>query len=171
MVVAGMTFLGPAKARIIPMNVKINKDVYVDYVLKPLIEKELPLMFPEDMIKVFIHHKATSHTARTTIEYLESMSQKFGISYQKKEDIVVKGADVAPMDFTGFSWLKRRVNMRRARTLKGLCKIIRQEWSMFSVPFCQNAFDSWKRRCRMVVDRQGNHIENVKSLHRKKTSN
>jgi len=98
MVVAGMSFRGPLKARFVPINSKMNAKYYIDHILKPVIEKELPTLFPNEMHKVFIHHdKASVHTADPTIAFLTKMSKKYGIHFQEKQDIIVKGADVSPM--------------------------------------------------------------------------
>ena len=100
MVVTGMTGRGPLKVRIVPKKTKVNANYYIKRVLKPIIEVELPKLYPEGLNHIFLHHdKATSHTSVKTMQFLKSMSEKYGIRFQKKEDIVVKGADCSPMDF------------------------------------------------------------------------
>jgi len=119
MVVAGMTGRGPLKARIVLPKTKINADYYIKKVLRPIIEKELPSLYPDDMDKLFVHHdKAPSHMANRTFDFLAEMKQKYGISFQVKEDIAVKGADCSPMDFFAFGWLKSKIKETKANTLK-----------------------------------------------------
>ena len=133
------------------------------------LKKELVPLFKDDMDKVFIHHdKASSHTAGKTVEFLTQMNEKYGITFQRKEDIVVKGADVAPMDFFGFGWLKSKVKKRRFRTFKGFVKTIREEWSKLSPQFCENVFEEWKARCLLIKKEQGRHIEQIKKIHNKR---
>jgi len=93
------------------------------------------------------------------------MSKKYGIHFQEKQDTVVKGADVSPMDFFGFGWLKYRVQQRKARTLNGFRKVIREEWASLSVTVCVNVYSAWKKRCLEVAQRHGSHIEQLKSIH------
>ena len=171
MVVAAMTSRGPLQARCVPIKTKVNALYYIDNVLRPIIEKELPTLFPDDMNKIFIHHdKATSHTANQTMAFLKEMKEKYGISYQEKEDIVVKRADVSPMDFFGFGWLKTKVQSRRVKTLQGFCKAIREEWSKLSPDVCKRVYESWKVRCRVVAEQQGKVCEGRKDIHRHRKS-
>lgn len=107
MVVAGMTGRGPLKARIVPQKTKVNAEYYINHVLQPIIEKELVSLYPGEMNKIFLHHdKAPSHMSRKTFQFLEEMHEKYGICYQNKEDVVVKGADCSPMDFFWFRLVK-----------------------------------------------------------------
>ena len=169
MVVAGITGRGPLKARIVPQKSKVNAEYYVKHVLQPIIETELVSLYPGEMHKVFLHHdKAPSHISRKTYQFLEQMHEKYGIWYQDKEDVVVKGADCSSMDFFGFGWLKHKVKERRVRTLEGMCKAIKQCWSELSVETCQNVFQGWKRRCRMINQVKGKHIEQIKNIHSRK---
>lgn len=54
----------------VPHNVKINATYYIDEVLKPLLEEEIPERYHGESHKVFVHHDAaSSHTARITTPY------------------------------------------------------------------------------------------------------
>ena len=87
MVVAGMTGRGPLKARIVPVSVKINSLFYVENVLTPIINEELPNLYPGELNKVFLHHdKASSHVSKMTTAYLSSMEEETGITFIHKED-------------------------------------------------------------------------------------
>jgi len=131
---------------IVPPNTKINSEYYVQHVLRPLIEKELPKLYPNEMHKLLIDHdKAPSHTSNYTFNFLNEMKKKHGISFQNKDNIVVKGPDCSPLDFFGFGWLKYKVKERRVTTFKGFCKIIRDIWSELRVETCLNVYESWKK--------------------------
>ena len=149
-------------------QVKINVQFYVDYVLKPLFTEHLPKLHRNDMDKVFFHHdKASSHTSHLTTRYFEKMKTELGISYIDKEDIPVKTPDVSPLDFFGFGYLKRRLGKIKARSLDGIWKINQEEWSKIDIRMIEETFLSWKRRLRMIVEKDSEHIEQVKSIHKR----
>jgi hypothetical protein len=92
----------------VPPKAKVNADYYISYVLKPLLEIELPKLYPNDLHKVFLHHdKASSHTAIKTQEYLEDLKLRSGINYIKNSEIPIKSLDGSPLDFFGFVILNR----------------------------------------------------------------
>ena len=166
MVVTGITARGPLKLRIVPDKVKINTDYYIKHVMKKMIEEELLEMFADDIDKVFIHHdKAPSHTSKKMTEFADQMNDKYGITFIRKEDIPVKGADISPMDFSGFGYLKQAVKRSRVKTLSGLGKKLKEIWSKVTVEQCQNTFRSWKRRCVKVQRQNGAHIEHIQGIH------
>ena len=166
MVVTGITARGPLKLRIVPEKVKINTDYYIKHVMKKMIEEELLEMFADDIDKVFIHHdKAPSHTSKKMTEFADQMNDKYGITFIRKEDIPVKGADISPMDFSGFGYLKQAVKRSRVKTLSGLGKKLKEIWSKVTVEQCQNTFRSWKRRCVKVQRQNGAHIEHIQGIH------
>ena len=88
MVIGIITGRGTVPLFRVPTNVKICAEYYVTYVLKPLFTKYLPLLYPNEMDKVFFHHdKASSHTANDTTAYLDQLKRDIGISYIEKKDI------------------------------------------------------------------------------------
>ena len=135
---------------------KVNATYYIDKFLRPIIEDELPVLFPGEMNKVFIHHeKASSYISKQTMTFLTQMREKYAISFECKEEIVVEGADVSPVDFNGFGWLINKVETSKYRTIGGFCKIIREEWSKLSKKTCENVFNACKIRCRVVANSDG----------------
>lgn len=108
-------------------------------------------MYPGEMHKVFIHHdRACSHTARITEQYLQSQKEQQGIRYLKKDEIPVKEADISPMDFFGFGYIKQKLKKKRPTTLEGLWKLVRETWARLPVDTPGLVMAAWKRRCRMV---------------------
>ena len=171
MVIAGMTGRGPLRARIVPEKTKINADYYRDHVLKPIFQKELPKIYPGELDKVFFHQdKAPSHMAHKTFKYLEELRKKHSIDYQKKEHVVVKGADCSPMDFFGFGWLKYQVKKTRVKSWESFCKTITRRWSELSPETCANVYRAWKRRCQQIHKMSGKHIEQTKDIHLRKNN-
>ena len=103
--------------------------------------------------------------------FAEEMHAKYGITFIKKEHIPVKGADISPMDFHGFGYLKNEINKTRVRTFEGMCKKLAKIWSEVSVKQCQDTYRSWKSRLVQVTKQKGGHIEHIKDIHRHKTTN
>ena len=92
MVVGGMSGRGTLPLIPIPKDVKISAANYIAYALKPYFEVYLPQLYPVEMhCLVFHHDKASSHTAKLTMEYLEDLRAKYGITFLEKSDIPVKG--------------------------------------------------------------------------------
>jgi hypothetical protein len=168
MIVGIITGRGVAPLIKVPSKTKINAIFYKEHVLKPLIEKILPTIYPNELDQVFVHHdKATSHTARVTQDYLKECNEKYGISFIANEDIPVKAPDASPLDFYGFGYLKQKLQLSKVSTVTGLWKKCKEIWSQISPSDIERVFDSWKRRCRMIVRVHGDHIEHTKSLHKK----
>jgi hypothetical protein len=150
----------------VPPKIKINGQTYVDNVLKPLFEKFLPEKYPNEMSKVVLHHdKASSHTCKLVQEYLKNLMMELGINYLKNNDIPTKAPDIALLDFFGFGYLKQMLFKTKVKTLSGLWKKCKELWSGIPQDMINRAFQAWKRRCRMVYNVHGNHIENTKKIH------
>jgi [histone H3]-lysine36 N-dimethyltransferase SETMAR len=169
MVIGVITGKGTLPLIRVPSAVKVNAQYYVDYVLRPLFTQHLPALYGKEINKVFFHHdKATSHTANLTTAYLEKLKVELGINYLAKEDIPVKSPDASPLDFFGFGYLKQKLTMRRATTLEGVWKLSQEVWSDISVDTCQQVFAAWKRRLRLVSAKNGEQIEHMKAIHRRR---
>jgi hypothetical protein len=152
----------------VPNNVKICGQYCVDHVLRPIIEKFIPYLYPNEMHKVFLHHdKASSHTCNITQRYLEEASAKFGIRYIKNSRIMVKSPDGSPLDFYGFGNLKQKLYSTKVTTLNGLWKKAKEIWNSISKTEVDRVYGSWKRRCRLIHKKSGNHIEHTKNLHKR----
>lgn len=171
MIVGILTGRGALPLIRVPNKVKVNSEFYVNYVLKPLFEKLLPKLYKNDMDQVFLHHdKATSHTSEFTTNHLKEISEKLGISFLGKEDIPIKSPDCSPLDFYGFGMLKQKLIHKRVKSLEGVWKHCKSIWSQISAAEVVKVFDSWKRRCRLIVKKNGSHIQRAKDMHKKKLS-
>lgn len=122
------------------------------------------------MKRIFFHHdKASSHTSTKTQNYLKTVSEKTGLSYIKKDDIPVKSPDCSPLDFYGFGMLKQKLENRKAQTLAGVWKHANSIWNGITIGEIERVFESWKRRCRMIVKKRGLHLQRTKEIHKHKT--
>jgi len=146
----------------IPKETKINSTVYQAKVLSPIFDNFIPNFYPGEAEKVHLHHdRATSHTSRSTRSFIEEKQREMGINVIETKNIPVRSPDVAPLDFYCFGMLKQRLFKRRPTTLDGLWNVLKDEWSKITVPDVKKCFASWKKRCRLVVKNQGNHIEQL----------
>ena len=171
MIVAGMTGRGPLPLIKIPQNVKISGEVYINYVLEPLFRKYLPKLYPNEMRKLIFHHdKASSHTCNLTTAYLKKLKSELKISFINKKDIPVKGADICPLDFFGFGYLKQKQNKCKAKTLTGVWKYFQRRWSLVTHETCMKVFQNWKARLHLVNQKNGEHTEHVKQIHKRKVA-
>ena len=167
MVVGAISGRGTLPLVRVPKKTKVNADYYVKHVLKPLVEVQLPKLYPGEMSKVVIHHdKASSHTARKTQDYARMVKVKYGITLMRNEDIPVKSPDTSPMDFFGFGYLKWQLFGHRPSTIEGVWKLLKRAWSKIDLPLINRTYDSWKRRVRAVCQKKGRHIENTKLIHK-----
>ena len=169
MVVGAMSGRGAIPLIAVRTNAKINSKYYVDNVLKRILEENVPVLYPGETSKVFVHHDAaSSHTAKFTQGYAKELKQTHGITLISNEEIPVKSPDGSPMDFFGFGWLKQRLEHRRATTIPGLWKVLQEEWNTVTPETCRKVFNSWKRRLRAIARVSGEHIESVRSIHRRR---
>lgn len=169
MVVGAMTGRGVLPLIPVRSNCKINSKYYVDNVLKRLLEVEVPKLYPNETHKVFVHHDAaSSHTAKFTHAYAAELKEKTGITLIYNSQIPVKSPDASPMDFFGFGYLKQRLEKRRAKTIAGVWKVLKEEWNNLSPAKSTEVFNAWKRRLRAVPRVSGEHIENTKFIHKRR---
>ncbi|UYV65023.1 hypothetical protein LAZ67_3002852 [Cordylochernes scorpioides] len=168
MVVGVMTSRGVLPLIKVPSKVKVNSELYIECVLKPVIE-QLKDLYPGEMDKVFLHHdKASSHTSNKTQQFLQEMKDTLGLNFIRNSDIPVKSPDASPLDFYGFGMLKQRLFNRRPKTEAGLWKAAQEEWSNVSLSKVKEVFAAWKVRCREIAKKKGKHIEHMKKNSRSK---
>ena len=162
MVVGVLTGRRPVDLIKVPPNVKINAQVYIGSVLKPLVEVNLPELYPGELNKIFIHHdKASSNTAKKVVDYAKTIHDEFGITLISNKEIHVKSPGTSPLDFFGFGYLKPKRLSRRAATLDGLWKVARAEWRTITLAIFSKVFSCPKFRCRAVHKKKGYQIENT----------
>ena len=102
--------------------------------------------------------------------YLDQHRTKIGIKFLRKKDIPVKGANISPLDFFGFGYVKQRAKQSNASTLNELWDFWNQVWSEITPEICTKVFRSWKLRLLNVYRKDGGHIEHLKSIHRRKVN-
>lgn len=94
---------------------------------------------------------------------MDSVSQRLGICFVERDSVPKKSPDCSPLDFFGFGYLKSRLMRRRARTIEGVKRAAREEWSAISAEMVQSVYRAWRYRMELMVKNKGDHIENVKA--------
>lgn len=169
MVVAAMSHKRTFPLIQVPIGTKVNSRFYVHDVLSPLIHKYLIPTFGDDISKVFIHHdKSSVRVSEFATLYMELMTLKYGIKFITKPDIPVKGADCSPLDFFGFGYLKQQLESCQVGGLNQLWKKAKKVWDGIPSETCAKVFESWKKRCRVIYEEQGSHVEQIKKIHEHK---
>lgn len=169
MVIGVMTYNRTFPLIRVPKGTNVDSEFYVNQVLKPLIRKQLVPYFKDDISKVFIHHdKSSVHTSEHTKNFMEQMNKKYGINFIQKADIPIKGADCSPMDFFGFGFIKQSVERMKFDNVDQLWKKCKKVWKNVPVEMCNKTFESWKIRCRQIQKEEGNLVEQLKEIHKRK---
>ena len=75
MVWAGVNFHRKTEIRIIPKGVKVNSQLNIDKVLKPLIKHDAPRIFPGDQINDMIFYRES--TSSHTLAYMHKQNMNF----------------------------------------------------------------------------------------------
>jgi hypothetical protein len=53
---ASISYRGVTRLRFIPTGIEINSEIYINTILKPMFEKDIPDMYGEYPDKVIFHH-------------------------------------------------------------------------------------------------------------------
>ncbi|GAV06399.1 hypothetical protein RvY_16403 [Ramazzottius varieornatus] len=155
---AGISFRGPTKMFISPSGAKINADLYIQNVLKPLIEKEIPRLCGKEAHKVVLHQdNAPAHQARKTQEYLRQSEVKF----IPREHWIGNSPDLAPMDFAVSGIFMGLLFNKKPRDDTGLVRAIKTAWVKLPMEKIERALQSWKRRVELMIERKGFQIERL----------
>ena len=168
MIVGAMCARGTFPLIKVDPKAKINSDYYCSHVLTPLVEEYIPRLYAGEVDRVTVHHdKASSHTSRKTTAFMQMLTQKHGIRFLDKDIIPVKGADISPMDFFGFGYIKQKLKGCRATTVQGVWNAWARIWSAVSPEITRKVIESWKQSLRAVARVHGEHIEQTKQIHRR----
>jgi transposase len=99
--------------------------------------------------------KATSHTAATTMEWLEDHN------IDTIEDWPTKGDDINPIENL-WSIMDERLAKRKFKTEKGMKKAVIEEWKNLDEQVVHNLIDSVPNRICKVIKAKGGHTKNIK---------
>lgn len=154
MVWGGISWNGVTKLRFIEPGVKVDASYYIENVLKPFIEDDLPILYP-DKKGILQQDSAPSHTAKKTLNFLNEKK----IKYIPPEMWTPNSPDNAPMDFSIWSYMLRQLNRRKVSTLSSLKRALTIIWSQIPLQIIHNVLLSWPKRCLSIHKHKGKNIE------------
>ena len=100
---AGFTWRLQTGLYFIPPNTTISNEVFVKYVLEPMLPKDVPRLYGKEASKAILHmNSASSQVCPATYAWLDSP----GFKYIAKLQWFVNFPGVSPMDFFGNGRLK-----------------------------------------------------------------
>ncbi|GFX54213.1 hypothetical protein TNCV_2338471 [Trichonephila clavipes] len=73
--------------------------------------------------------KASSRTSKSTVAYSAKKGSETGIKCTQFVELPIKSPDTSPMNFCAFSLLKRVLGKRHPIGLKGIWKMVQEDWS------------------------------------------
>ena len=136
MMAAEFCWRGKTKLYIIPAKAKVNADYFIQYILAPMFDEDIPKLYGKEAGKVQLHmDSAPSHTANKTVEWLKSR----GIKFITKEQWLPNSPELSPMDYFANGYLKNMLKKRKYRTGRGMIDAAKEEWLKISLEMCQKA--------------------------------
>ncbi|GAV01648.1 hypothetical protein RvY_12326 [Ramazzottius varieornatus] len=138
MVAAGYSYRGPTRLYAVPQKAKVNADLFIKKILKPMFDIDVPKFYGADAWKVILHmDSAPAHTAKKVISWLKSRGK-----YITKEEWLANSLDVSPMDFVANGYLKQRLAQRNYTTEKGMIRCAQEEYKKIPLEMLQKSLGS-----------------------------
>ena len=158
MVAFGICWNGISRPYFIEPKAKINADYFTEHVLIPMLEYDIPHLFPGQEKNVIFHmDSAPAHTAKKTVQEFTKRHRKF----IPKGHWMANSPDEAPNDYGMNGILKENLKHRRPRCVNGMKDCIRDELSKFNLDTIRAILYDWKPRVELMLKLQGNNIEHV----------
>jgi len=152
MFAAGFSWRGQTRLYVVPKEAKVNADLFIEHILRPMMLEDVSRLFGLDADKVVLHmDSAPAHTAKKVYQWLRDKKIKF----ITKEEWLSNSPDLSPMDFFANGYLKSQLKQRRFRSMDGMLKAAGEEWSKISLEKFRNALESWPARVLAVHKAHG----------------
>ena len=95
MTAAGFSWKGPTQLFIIPAKAKVNADYFIQHIFEPIFAVDVPRLYGRDTGKAILHRNgATNHTARKTVDWLNSC----GINFVTKDQWLPNSFELSLID-------------------------------------------------------------------------
>ena len=147
-----------SKAHIVPDNSKVDADFFINYILKPLIEDDIPRLYGDCVKDVrFQMNSAPAHTAKKTFEWLINNNVK----WIPIEHWMANCPDMAPLDYGVNGNLERILFGLSATTVERLKKAIIPEWSKFELETVRNILSPWEKGVSLMIEKKGFHVDPI----------
>ena len=158
MCAARISYQDPTGMYLIPSGAKINADLYIDTVLKPVLTRNIPRLYGKQKGKVVFHHdNAPAHQANKTQEYL----RKSRVKFISKEHYSDNSPDLAPMDFAVNGIFKNLLFKKKPRADGGFERAIKTEGLKLPMDKIRNTLKSWKGRVKLMLEKTGYQIQRL----------
>ena len=155
MVSVSVSKRGKTNIHFVDLDAKVNGEYYRNKMLRKMIPQMNSITDGEDYL--FMQDGARAHTARATIELLESECQ---LQCLYPEWWPANSPDLNPVDYCVWAELERRVfKGRRITTIDELKLALKAEWKLFPQTIINNSIDAFHGRIRRVVELNGGQIE------------
>ena len=158
MVSAGVSWNGKTRLHFIDTKkVKVNSESY-QQLLKSGLLPDCRRLYPNGNF-VFQQDGASSHTSKSTQDYLEKSVPDF----IKKDQWPPMSPDLNPMDYSIWNSLSEKVYEGRKEkfTEAELKKKLKQSWQKITLKEVHKAVRGWKPRLREVFENNGGPIEHL----------
>ena len=158
MVVIGICWYGKTKAYIVPEKAKVNADYFIQHILKPIVEKDIPRIYGDLSWKVRIHmDSAPGHVAKKTYEWLDERNVK----YISKLQWMANSPDLSPMDYGVNGHLKEILRGKQAKDLKQLERMVKLAWAKYDLAIIQKILLAWPIRVSLMIQNHGYQTAHV----------
>jgi len=72
MVCMGISWNGPTSLYFVPPKAEMNSQMFINLILKPLFEKDVPRLYPGEEKKIILHmDSAGTHVKDTVVKWLQ----------------------------------------------------------------------------------------------------
>jgi hypothetical protein len=134
----------------VPETVKVDEESFIDHILKQIVEKDITWLYPGEQHKVTIHKdSAGSHVCSETTAWIISR----GIKVFSKQEWVSNTSDLFSKNLEINSIFKNLLS-KRAFTLDGVKRVMKQVWSKFLRGLQIRTTKSWEKRLEHMVERK-----------------
>jgi hypothetical protein len=83
------------------------------------------------------------------------------VKYIPKQERMSNSPDLSPMDFGINSIFKNLLSEKKASTLDGMKRVMKQVWSKLPLGVQLRTMKIWEKRVELMVEREGYHMKNV----------
>ena len=145
---------GTLDLKFIDPGTKVNKEYYINDVLRPVLLPEAQRLYPNGNW-IFQQDGAPSHTANVTQDWLRQNCPDF----INKQEWPARSPDLNPLDYGIWGMLEGRVNSQSHHSLAHLKTCIQREWNKIPRETIVKTVADWIPRLRRCIRSQGDHFE------------
>lgn len=158
MYAAGVSARGVTGIYFVPPTTKVNQKFFINKILKPIVERDIPRLYPGEEHKVILHFdSASSHTTPAVYQWLKDRKVKF----IGKEDWLSNSPDMSPMDYGANGIFKKMMFATKPKDLFGLERCARRVWKEFPLATSHSIMKGWIQRVEKMLKNSGHQIENM----------